>query len=139
MPYYEVALAATLPALLYFIGLFLQVDAYAGARELKGIAKADLPGLAETLRQGWYYIGAFGLLIFLLLVLQNKHSRQACRQKKVEKQRCIFYALLNSPEKNCLIIVCQRKSTPICGTKSNTFYFTFSDLEAVLLLKCQYG
>ena len=72
VPYYQVALAAAIPALLYFFGLFLQVDAYAATVGLKGMPREELPGIAETLKGGWFYLGAFAALIFLLLVLQRE-------------------------------------------------------------------
>lgn len=72
MPYYAVALAAAIPALLYFLTLFLQVDAYAGREKLGGLPAEELPDFRQTLRQGWYYIAAFALLIVLLLVLQRE-------------------------------------------------------------------
>ena len=72
VPYYEVALAATVPSLLYFGGLFLQVDAHAAAHSLKGLDRRDLPNLWRTLKDGWYYLGAFVTLIVLLLVLQRE-------------------------------------------------------------------
>ena len=72
MPYYQVALAATLPALLYFIALFLQIDAYAAKHQLKGVVDTDIPKISATLKAGWYYLGAFIALIFLLLVMQRE-------------------------------------------------------------------
>jgi len=72
VPYVEVAAAAALPALLYFFSLYLQIDAYAGKVKLAGLAEADLPDLKKTLAQGWFYLGAFGLLVFLLIVLQRE-------------------------------------------------------------------
>ena len=41
--YAEVAVAAIIPAALYYIGLFLQVDAYAARHGLKGMPRAELP------------------------------------------------------------------------------------------------
>ncbi|MCZ6855709.1 MAG: TRAP transporter fused permease subunit, partial [Gammaproteobacteria bacterium] len=72
VPYYQVALAAVIPALLYFFGLFLQVDAHAATMGLKGMPRAELPSVLKTLKGGWYYLGAFIALIFLLLVLQRE-------------------------------------------------------------------
>jgi TRAP transporter 4TM/12TM fusion protein len=72
VPYYEVALAAAVPSLLYFTGLFLQVDAHAAAKRLKGLDRRDLPRLGSTLRAGWYYLGAFVALVVLLVVLQRE-------------------------------------------------------------------
>ena len=72
VPYYQVALAAAVPALLYFGALFLQLDAEAGRDGLAGQDKDSLPNIGTTLRNGWFYLGAFGLLVFLLLVLQRE-------------------------------------------------------------------
>ncbi|MCB1644668.1 MAG: TRAP transporter fused permease subunit [Pseudomonadales bacterium] len=72
IPYYQVALAAALPALLYFLALFIQIDAYAARNDLKGLPAEDIPGVIDTLRSGWYYMGAFIVLTVLLLVLQRE-------------------------------------------------------------------
>ena len=70
--YTTVALAAAIPALLYFFGLFVQVDAYAARKGLVGTPRDELPSLKETLKQGWFYIAAFLVLIFLLVYLQRE-------------------------------------------------------------------
>jgi len=72
VPYTTVALAATIPALLYFFGLFVQVDAYAARNGLKGTPREELPKLSETMKEGWYYLAAFLLLIFLLVYMQRE-------------------------------------------------------------------
>lgn len=72
VPYYQVALAAAVPSLLYFSGLFLQVDAHAAAKGLTGLDRAELPRVWPTLLGGWYYLGAFAVLIVLLVVLQRE-------------------------------------------------------------------
>ena len=65
--YAEVAVAAIIPALLYYVGLFMQVDAYAGRNNLKGIPRGELPSIATTLKKGWYYVFVIALLIVMLL------------------------------------------------------------------------
>ena len=60
-------LAAAIPSLLYFFGLFVQIDAYSARRGLKGLARVDLPRLGQTLREGWLYISVFVLLILSLI------------------------------------------------------------------------
>ena len=72
IPYVEVAIAAALPALLYFVSLYLQIDAYAGREQLQGLAEEDVPGIWDTVKEGWFYLGAFGLLVFLLVFLQRE-------------------------------------------------------------------
>ena len=49
--YAEVALAATIPSVLYYIGLFMQVDSYAARHKLEGIPRAELPR-AQRCHQG---------------------------------------------------------------------------------------
>jgi TRAP transporter 4TM/12TM fusion protein len=66
-PYFEIAVAAAIPSLLFYFGLFVQVDAYSARRGLKGMARAELPGLGATLRAGWSYLFVFGLLVFLMV------------------------------------------------------------------------
>ncbi len=70
--YAEVALAAAIPAALYYFGLFMQVDAYAARHGLKGIPRADLPRLSQTLKEGWYYGFVIVLLIYMMLVMKRE-------------------------------------------------------------------
>ena len=70
--YIDVAVAAALPAFLYFTSLYLQIDAYAGRENVLGLAEEDIPSLRKTIFEGWFYLGAFALLIFLLIFLQQE-------------------------------------------------------------------
>jgi TRAP transporter 4TM/12TM fusion protein len=70
--YAEVALAAALPAALYYFGLFMQVDAYAARHGLKGLPRAELPSLLTTVKEGWYYLAVIALLIYMLLVMKRE-------------------------------------------------------------------
>jgi TRAP transporter 4TM/12TM fusion protein len=72
VPYTTVALAAAIPAALYFFGLFVQVDAYAARTGLKGTPREQLPDIRETMRDGWFYIASFLVLIFLLVYMQRE-------------------------------------------------------------------
>jgi TRAP transporter 4TM/12TM fusion protein len=65
--YAEVAVAAAIPAGLYYLALFMQVDAYAARNGLKGLPRRELPKVWETIKQGWYYIFVIALLIVMLL------------------------------------------------------------------------
>lgn len=70
--YAQVALAATIPAVLYYLGLFMQVDAYAARHGLQGLPRAELPSFKQTLKEGWYYGFVIALLIFMLLVMKRE-------------------------------------------------------------------
>jgi TRAP transporter 4TM/12TM fusion protein len=65
--YAEVALAATIPAAVYYLALFIQVDAYAGRNGLKGLPRHELPSAWATIKEGWYYLLVVALLIVMLL------------------------------------------------------------------------
>ncbi|MBX2854959.1 MAG: TRAP transporter fused permease subunit [Rhodobacteraceae bacterium] len=71
-PYIEIALAAAIPALLYYFSLFIQIDAYAARRGLRGLTREELPKAATALRDGWLYLFVFGLLIFLMVALRQE-------------------------------------------------------------------
>ncbi len=71
-PYFEIAVAAAVPSILYYFGLFVQIDAYAARGGLKGMAREDLPSLSETMRKGWYYLFVFALLIVLMMVMRQE-------------------------------------------------------------------
>lgn len=71
-PYLEIAAAAAIPSLLYYFGLFIQIDAYAARHNLKGIPREQLPSIWETMKEGWYYLFVFALLIFLMMFLRQE-------------------------------------------------------------------
>jgi len=72
VPYVEIAIAAIIPSALYFFGLFMQIDAYAARQNLKGLPRAELPSLAATMREGWYFIFVFVLLVVMLVHLRRE-------------------------------------------------------------------
>jgi TRAP transporter 4TM/12TM fusion protein len=73
-PYVEIAIAAAIPSILFYFGLFAQIDAYSARRGLRGLTRAELPRLIGTLKEGWLYIAVFGVLIFMLVGLRRETS-----------------------------------------------------------------
>jgi TRAP transporter 4TM/12TM fusion protein len=72
LPYVQIALAALVPSLLFYFGLFVQIDGYAARRGLKGLPRAELPAIGRTFAEGWQYVFVFALLVWMLLVLQQE-------------------------------------------------------------------
>ncbi|MDF1855875.1 TRAP transporter fused permease subunit [Pseudooceanicola sp.] len=70
LPYSEIMLAAAIPSLLYYFGLFTQIDAYSARRGLKGMGRDVLPALGKTMKEGWIYISVFVLLIYLMVAFR---------------------------------------------------------------------
>src|SRR5699024_7801565 len=66
--YGTIALAALLPAILYYFAVILQVHYRAGKRDLKGIPKADLPRVKEVMKErGHLLIPLVGLIVMLFM------------------------------------------------------------------------
>ena len=66
--YGTIALAALLPALLYYFAVILQVHYRAGKRDLKGIPKADLPRVKQVMKErGHLLIPLVGLIVMLFM------------------------------------------------------------------------
>jgi TRAP transporter 4TM/12TM fusion protein len=76
VPYAEVALAATIPALLYYIALFIQVDLDAARTNMRPLDPAEIPRLSTVLRKGWHFPIPFVVLIYALFWL-NYEAEQA--------------------------------------------------------------
>ncbi len=72
VPYVQIALAAAVPSVLYFLGLFIQIDSYSARFNLKGLPVAELPSLKQTIKEGWYFIFVFILLIYMLIYMQRE-------------------------------------------------------------------
>lgn len=72
VPYQTIALAAIIPSFLYFFGLFVQIDAFAGRRGLKGLPREELPKLTTVLKEGWYYLAVIIVLVWLLFYLKQE-------------------------------------------------------------------
>jgi TRAP transporter 4TM/12TM fusion protein len=64
--YASVVMAAIVPAFIYYMVLFLQVDAYAARHEIVGLDRDSLPKLAEVLRKSLPLLVPLGLLVYLL-------------------------------------------------------------------------
>jgi TRAP transporter 4TM/12TM fusion protein len=70
VPYAEICLAALIPSLLYYLGLFFQVDLHAAKIKLRGMPKSELPPVMATLKSGWYYVFVIVILCYFLFTLR---------------------------------------------------------------------
>ncbi len=69
VPYAEVMIAAIIPAFLYYLALFFQVDVEAAKRGIAGEPRERLPRLAAVLKSGWYFPIPFIVLVYALVQL----------------------------------------------------------------------
>lgn len=69
--YLQVCIASLVPAIFYYIGLYVQVDAYAAKKGIKGIPKSELPKLTQALKEMSIFAAAVVVLLFLLAYLRR--------------------------------------------------------------------
>ncbi|MDO5492984.1 MAG: TRAP transporter permease [Nesterenkonia sp.] len=70
--YTEILIAATIPAILYFLGIFIQIDGYAAMRGLRGSPRDLLPRVGSALLAGWPYLSCLVLLTLMLFTTGNE-------------------------------------------------------------------
>ena len=64
--YAEVALAALIPSLLFYVSIFVQVDLEAARRKIGGIDPTELPRSGDVFRRGWFFLIPFVVLFALM-------------------------------------------------------------------------
>ena len=67
IPYKDVVLAALLPAILYYVALFVQADLDAAKLRIPPLAKRDMPPMRRAMG-GLYFVVPFAILIVALFV-----------------------------------------------------------------------
>lgn len=68
IPYSQVVLAAVIPALLYYLALFIQVDLEAAKCSLLGLPGAQLPRFGPVMRRGWSFLIPLLVLTYTLMI-----------------------------------------------------------------------
>jgi TRAP transporter 4TM/12TM fusion protein len=80
--YSEIVIAATIPALLYFLSVYLMVDLEAIKKGMKGIARKDLPSFKAILKKAYLFIPIILLIGMLLqgysVIMSGTYSIVAC-------------------------------------------------------------
>ncbi len=75
--YVDVVVAAIVPALLYFVVLFVQIDTIAKNLSLAGSQERDVPLLAVLLRDNWPLVIPIAVLFVLLFAFELNAARAA--------------------------------------------------------------
>lgn len=70
IPYAKVCLVAFVPAFLYYIMIFLQLDFDAGRLNRVGMKPSEIPKLTNTLRKGYLHIIPILILIYVMFVMR---------------------------------------------------------------------
>ncbi len=68
--YGVIVVAAIIPSLLYYFGLYCHVDGYAAKHGIKGMPQSELPSVWRTLVEGWPFLIVLAFLVYSLVVLR---------------------------------------------------------------------
>lgn len=75
--YWTVVKAAVVPAILYFLSVFIMVDIQAVKRGIKGVPRQQLPSLRDVLRDSWLLVIPIGTLIYTIGVVMMSPMKSA--------------------------------------------------------------
>lgn len=83
VPYTEIVLAALIPAILYYVALFVQADLEAARSGISRVEESKIPAVGPVLKSGWFFPLPFALLIFALFWLNDLPEKAALRAAAV--------------------------------------------------------
>ncbi|AOT72584.1 TRAP transporter permease [Geosporobacter ferrireducens] len=67
LPYVSIALAATIPAFLYFTGIFVMVHLEAKKQGLRGLSRNELPNPIKLIKEKWFLATPIVAIVWLLV------------------------------------------------------------------------
>src|SRR5919108_2835585 len=76
IPYGQVALAAAIPACLYYVALFTQIDLEAAKNGLAGLPAEQIPRFRKIIKSGWVFLIPLSILVYTLMV-ENREAGKA--------------------------------------------------------------
>ena len=74
-PFREVVIAATLPALAFFFGMWVMVHFEAAKEGIGGLTRSELLDVGPHMRRGWFYLVPLGLLLYYLVIARLSVGR----------------------------------------------------------------
>jgi len=77
IPYPQIAIAALLPSILYYVVLFIQVDLEAGKTGIRGLPSDQLPRLKGVIGRSWLFLIPISVLVYTLFILYISPGKAA--------------------------------------------------------------
>lgn len=74
-PFREVIIAATLPALMFFFGMWIMVHFEAAKHGIGGLPRSQLPDIGPHLLRGWFYLLPLILLLYYIVIARLSIGR----------------------------------------------------------------
>lgn len=77
LEYTEIILAALVPAALYYLAVFVQADLEAAKKGIAPLPKDRIPPLLRVLKEGWFFVIPYAVLIYTLFTLNMPPQESA--------------------------------------------------------------
>ena len=78
--YAKVCIAAAIPAILYYLALYIQVDRFAARQGYGRLSVEEIPSITKVIREGWTFVLPIAVLIYTLFFMG------------LEAEQCALYA-----------------------------------------------
>jgi TRAP transporter 4TM/12TM fusion protein len=75
--YSAIAIAAIIPALLYYVALYIQADLEAGKNGIEAVPEAEIPPVRKVMAEGWHFLVPLAVLVFGLFWLNQSPEMAA--------------------------------------------------------------
>ena len=69
VPYAEVVLAALIPAILYYVSVFIQVDLIAARDNISAVENEEQRSVKAVMSEGWHFLLPFAILLYAMFAL----------------------------------------------------------------------
>ena len=76
-PFADVIVVATIPAIVFFFGVWVMVHLKAVQTGVGGLDASELVNVGDHLRRGWFYLAPIGLLLYYLIIERLSVGRSA--------------------------------------------------------------
>jgi TRAP transporter 4TM/12TM fusion protein len=76
-PFADIIVLATIPAIVFFFGVWVMVHLKATQEGIGGVADAEIVDLREHMKHGWFYLVPIVLLLYYLIVARLSVARSA--------------------------------------------------------------
>jgi TRAP transporter 4TM/12TM fusion protein len=77
VPYSEIAIAATIPAILYYVALYIQSDLEAGKNGIAAVPESEIPRMRKVMAEGWHFLVPLVVIIVGLFWLNQSPEMAA--------------------------------------------------------------
>lgn len=99
IPYADVALAALIPAILFYIAVYIQVDLEAGKNGLRKLTREDMPAVKKTIIDSIPVIAVLLVLIYTIFIIRLNPATAAAYTSLIG---IIIFALVRENRKGFL-------------------------------------